>query len=748
MDPKSVDIMGRAFSEHSDRSIIAYISMIKQKNSTAALDKFMECFNHTGNDKKLIIRGFQRLYTTIPFILYNNTLEIASISTICVKLSLDDEQCILGYIYMNNSPTEIVPAFVCASPTFTSRDGEYRSRFITWDNFMNIMTEYADDISPLEDMICNRMESGRLTFQADMYCLDDTKKVEEFINNSRIIIKLFMLAWIPDFYRFHHKIAPNHTNPVYKKIIYKPEDLSVWNSIHENVSKRDPRPDYAVTWMIYLFSINIGAQGNEWTIPIMPIVGQKIMPVTIIEAMLPDDINFSTWREIRINQLVSNLVINVVSPSFPVINSWFFIPNAHVGLFDNVAMREKYVDADVAGEIISQLHIIDEKNYEDEDEETPRSGKFAHLSQNIRQSIKYAARDIKLSDLAVCITGEDVGRTLRDFPSYLTSGYADEGEKLFLEDSYVFAKHIFEFIYAFYCMNTISGLIHGDLHLNNATIHRLIRYVNIKYAREDDLSPTDDMRVVYICKQAYVFPFTGCFSSLIDFSRAIIGNEHDLVERFGRRYSDIYFHDQVDRIIDILSHNFPEFMELNLSAVTQFATMHPTILFKVITALDTYTLMNNICAMIEIDPNMKQLKFPNEMLAWLKEIYIHSEKLLINNLTSCINGQYTSVADFEWPNLVIIEKHFAKYVSTDEIIKDPSVTFIDMYNSNSNMEYDISDMNHWGPIISADEFYRKIESEGLHPDYIKKWRDHINKDDSERGKKMVGNIVAEDWMFM
>lgn len=741
MSSEQEEIENIYLKQYTD-AINAYVKLLDCKKNNKPHSKFLKIFNDQtfGFEMKM---GFARMHLTTKVMLYNYLTEITSMSAVCIKVALDGEQCILGYVYFTNDGDEVIPSYVCACPTMTSKDGEYRSRFVRWDDFISTLEKYSEDLVPLEQMICSKMESGELTFQADMYCLDDVNKVKEFTNNNRIVIKLFMFTWIPDFHNYYNKFIPNHLNPVYKKIICREDDIPIYELIHANVSKRDPRPNYAMKLMVFTFSALDGIKSG-WTNPILPTIGQKIIPVTGIEALLPEDINFSTWREIWINQRASNLVINAISPSFPVMNSWFFIPSTHVGLFDNPAMREKYEDAEVATEIISQLHITDEKNYIDD---APRSSKFAHLSQNIRESIKYAAKDIKLSNLAVCMLGQDVGKTLRDFPAYVASGLADDGEKLFLTSEDVFAKHIFEFIYAFYCMNTVSGLIHGDLHLNNATIYLHVRHVNVVYAKEDGFSPTDDMRVVYMCLKPYVFPLTGCFSSLIDFSRAIIVDEHEITSLFGKRYADIYFHNQVDRIMDLLTHHLPEFTERNRTTLLQVATLHPAILFKTLSIIDTYTLMNNISAMIEVDPNMKKIDFPMKMVDWLKDIHEHAEKLLIEGLTNCITGKYSSVSDFEWPNLVIIEKHFAKYEPTDELINDDNVTFIDMYNAESKLNYDISNSTHWGPILSSDRAMKESEEKGLDLNMINEWKRHIHRDSTMRGKQMMENIIVEEWML-
>ena len=50
----------------------------------------------------------------------------------------------------------------------------------------------------------------------------------------------------------------------------------------------------------------------------------------------------------------------------------------------------------------------------------------------------------------------------------------------FVESSHkIFNKYMFDICYNLYCMNSLSGLIHGDLHLNNVTL-RAMTYKNVR----------------------------------------------------------------------------------------------------------------------------------------------------------------------------------------------------------------------------------------------------------------------------
>ena len=217
MSSEQEEIENIYLKQYTD-AINAYVKLLDCKKNNKPHSKFLKIFNDQtfGFEMKM---GFARMHLTTKVMLYNYLTEITSMSAVCIKVALDGEQCILGYVYFTNDGDEVIPSYVCACPTMTSKDGEYRSRFVRWDDFISTLEKYSEDLVPLEQMICSKMESGELTFQADMYCLDDVNKVKEFTNNNRIVIKLFMFTWIPDFHNYYNKFIPNHLNPVYKKII-------------------------------------------------------------------------------------------------------------------------------------------------------------------------------------------------------------------------------------------------------------------------------------------------------------------------------------------------------------------------------------------------------------------------------------------------------------------------------------------------------------------------------------------------
>ena len=76
-----------------------------------------------------------------------------------------------------------------------------------------------------------------------------------------------------------------------------------------------------------------------------------------------------------------------------------------------------------------------------------------------------------MSNVALCIVSEYIGRTVADIPHLMinSSFYNKVFTNVFSNIGH-FRKYMFEIIYSLYCMNSKCGVIHGDLHLNNATM--------------------------------------------------------------------------------------------------------------------------------------------------------------------------------------------------------------------------------------------------------------------------------------
>ncbi len=362
------------------------------------------------------------------------------------------------------------------------------------------------------------------------------------------------------------------------------------------------------------------------------------------------------------------------------------------------------------------------------------------------------------------MTSEYVGRTLRDMPAIIQqarkiSSKLKSDTHMVFTDNGLFTKHMFEYIYAFYCMNTKLGIVHGDLHMNNTTINRLY---NTKHV--DGSSFIANPHAVYIVNEtAYCFPHLGMFSTIIDFSRAIIGDYKRVVDEFSIRYADMYFSDQNERVLQILFQYFPTLFEQHKDAITKLAQTNFPLMFKIMTAIDTYTIMTNIAAMFTIDTAFSKGKIdiaPGAE-ALLRKLIDHAELLVTTNILAALEGTISVPEDIEWPNLIILSEHFKSYILDDAKMKKypaegPEFNIIEIFNSNNEIQYEIEDYDTWGPLLSLDkaiELYKKYK---LPAEKFNEWLAFKNYDEdailqdltAKYAQKEQDVLEFESWMLI
>lgn len=677
--------------------------------------------------------------------------------TTCFKVTFESTSCIYAYLHSQftaGKKPSVEHKFVTTGPTYRSQDGEYRARMIPWAQFNQLFERYGTEFGLVENSVVGKIEAGTLEFQTDFYYpagfTYDERKFEDSVNNLRLPIRLYILCWITDYYQIHNKVIENHVNPAYQYIFYQADDLPVFEEILGKVGRQGY---WEMVSRISRFYQNVN--DPEYNISEVQ-CGQKIFPLSVIEAIRRDDIHFNVWREVYITNMASNLVLNLISPSFPFINNWFYVQNAHAGLFDNIAMHDKYVHSSIAENVSSQLKNTDKLNYVNGDRARGFiSNKFARLSRSIQKSIVYADSDLRLTELGVCMTSEYVGRTLRDIPALIVNQEHYPGLDLAFTDYGIFTKHMFEFVYGFYCMNSKIGMMHGDLHMNNATIMRLY-YMTDK----NDTPYVRDPHVAYIIDNtAYAFPHYGLFSTIIDFSRAILGDYSRIEHEFSERFAELYFKEQRIRVMHMIYHYFPKLMDKYKDKIEALLISSYPLMFKILTAVDTYVIMSNIGHMFALDDAFTRGKIkiaPGaiKMLAKLTELAEHS---VVSNIQAAIEGRVSLPDDIEWPNLVILRKVFGDWELKPDKIKAAKMTIVDIFNSNNEVVSDIDDYDSWGPLLSLEKEIelRKKYNQEIH-EGIKQWIKYKTTDESavvdsltskyEQQEREV--LQLESWMFL
>ena len=662
--------------KHLEKSIISSL-----KDLDILYFSHLTRFNHTLKSLKLLMSPDRK-----------NTI------VSCHKLRYKKSTAVYGFIYYEYVKNVLVPKYVCTGPTFRSQDGEFRMRLIPFIQFDSFFQDNKDVEVVLRNILANRAYHEKNVYTY-VYAPDDLRErarndINSLNEEMELFDRLFMVSWFIDFYKIHNRLSENHSLPDYQYIIYQTDEIKYYDEIMGIIG----REKYAALIM------NFTLVHPTWPVTSSAAqirCGQKIIPLTKGEVMMPGNIKHNIWREIYVDILCSNLTLNFISPSFPFLIDWFYINESDIHLFDNKAMQDKFTHSIISSKISDIMREADLHTYiNDVKNNGYINNKFSYLSKQIRDGIIYSESNIGLSRTSICLVFEILGRTIKDAPP-MAGNKESMYHVEFFTDRKLFSKHAFEFIYAIFCMTSKLKIIHGDLHTNNVTIFSHREIVD-SIMRPSVNSPT----VLYIIdKKIYGFPHYGYYSALIDFSRAIITDDAKINADFGRLFAETYFSDQKIKLLRILYNYAPKIVKKNYTKLELLMETNPDLAFKVISVLDIYVLFTNIKTMVEIDdvftqgviivePGIKKL---------LENIVSQSRNLLLEGLQSLINGSLKSVDDIDWPAKVLINEIFKEYLFSSTKIVDATINVIDVFNYNNELKYDISDYHHWGPIMNVDD---------------------------------------------
>jgi hypothetical protein len=518
---------------------------------------------------------------------------------------------------------------------------------------------------------------------------------------------VFVVCYVIDSYKLLNGQIENHINTEYITAISNKDDLQMYKQIFELASINNLKPLEMINKFRH-FDIN---QKMDQLRNKTPLCGQKMVPLTIGEAAEPEDINHSIWREIFIGTQCFNLVLNHISPSFPFVSQWFFIPNSTQDLYDNEAMLEKYRLSNIGKDINSKLIAADALTFEKQDIELDNlNADFGVLSDSIKESIHNASSNVELSDTSLCIMSENAGLTFVDAVTRATNKTEEASLVFMFEDKDVFAHQMFQYIYGALCMHSCLGVIHSDLHLNNVSIFPFYSF------RNDISEPNMNLKSIYsLLSTAYIFPYRGLYSTIFDFSRAVLVNEKLLKTHFGNTTAWMYIDRERPKLIKLIERVFPEFYTANKKDIQSLAYSRFELMFKVSSALDIYYLMSNILSHLQgNDEFMKSITFPKESKKLLETIIKQAKDIFFTKMRELFKNNIQAEDSIEWPALTIITSNFAEFEFTYEkldalkLIENASIA--NVYKYSLTMDLDINNYDKWGDIMSLEPmivYYKK-----------------------------------------
>jgi len=281
------------------------------------------------------------------------------------------------------------------------------------------------------------------------------------------------------------------------------------------------------------------------------------------------------------------------------------------------------------------------------------SQKFKKLYEMIDDPINYGKASLIMSEVAFGTISEFVGRTWYDFlllnsdapgKSGASKYYSDEtGNALSVREksSNFWFKYIFEYVYALLSINIHMGLIHGDFHLNNGTIHPIYYndYFNLKEKVKKDgytaymayVLPSGDNKV------SYIFESLQYHSCLIDFSRSIIRpsfiekykdeqyyNNKKYKINFLKKKDRVKFHNtQVTRILYMYNTMFPDMYTKNKNNIDLFINAYIEKLFPLLTAFDMYKFAKETMIFFKVKLKNRLASKQYQLIKKIKKITEH-----------------------------------------------------------------------------------------------------------------------------
>lgn len=380
---------------------------------------------------------------------------------------------------------QVSPHFICISPSFLSQDGEYRPRIYNKFRYKQLVEE-PKIYDHLKEFIVEKIEKHKIQLSNEFYypLIDIRKKWDKVVESDYVDngypVNLFIMYWLGEVEKIINNMEENHINFKFKHVFFPQisEDIKFYKQLKKIISSENLS---YYTNIIHSYTINIKTayiRDNKYIAykgihdppKIKFLLGQKLRPLSIVEAQNPENINYDPWREIYLCRKVNDILLNRISNGVPFGLYWFYIKNTHVGLFDNPVQEEKIKNSERGYLIVNKMREIQRLTFEPITDEFINDN-FKHLYQEIDPDVEFVKSKLMISNVSLGTFSQNVGYTFYDVPMLTKSNEFIKKAGHVLKDLKIFKKYIFEIVFTLLGLNRFSGIVHSDLHLNNATIY-------------------------------------------------------------------------------------------------------------------------------------------------------------------------------------------------------------------------------------------------------------------------------------
>lgn len=592
--------------------------------------------------------------------------------------SMKNNKVIYAVVYYRDNK----PKFISLSPSYESSKGEFRDSFIEYESLVNVYKKYGKIMEPIEELLLKAFKDEDIDINYNFY--PHSKEVE--IDISMFGIRLMTASAYLLIYRKRYGQIQQHIHKVYMNII-----SSIIETDNITLGSKE----------IYNELFNSGFNRPY---------GQKINPLSVGEAIHINDISYPTWRELFISYATSDMVLNSICPSFPVSANWTYIEGVNQHTFDNIIIKDKYIQNNDVKDTLSNLKEI-YNNTED-------MYYMEESRERIYDSIQYITSYKLLSNIAISRIDEFAGLTLTSIvPTIRKAEVVPPHYHQIVTDIRYFDKFMFDLMYATHVLHKRIGVIHFDLHLNNMTIMK----VDDSFYKLEDGKYKYNMDKKYGTafildqqQETYIFPFDGYYGTIIDFSDSLVNKEFD------NYTSKFITHINFDDIID----NEKEVIFTKLSKSLTYVKRHKDKfkgaivsryedMFKAITAIDYVSITRNLKILFEKEMgkpkslgDVREFTVSDKIMSRLEFMEETSMKYLLESIQNVVDDEGK---DVNYVGDVLLKKFFKSYLYDQQQDKKPEL--YEVYKYDSDWKYNVASYETFPIWAKKDKVEQKLGKE-------------------------------------
>jgi hypothetical protein len=555
-----------------------------------------------------------------------------------------------AYLYIqsdkNVHKSVVTYKYMCIGPNMISADGEYRNGVTPIQNINEIRLEYIELWEEIEEYLVDRKD---IKYTQNYYLAHGIDKVQSLyikkdVEVHRFAILLLVMAWSTQYVLLYMSLQNTHIDPSYNNNMFTTTDAEFFQHLVDVYSLQTLKQFYN--------RLHATRMWNELDAKDIPkslfTIGQKIVPLSEAELDNVNDVKYTTWRELQISHSINDLIINSITPCIALTLDWIYVNGVDKYIFNNPILYDKI-------EISDMIH--------------KKPGIMRRARTVLSDTNASMGDEIVISNRGIVIFTEYVGRTINSIPGSLKSTeYKKDIQPLFSNIN-AMSKYLFEIVYTLLCLNTKCQVVHGDLHLNNTTVH----YMEKPYIYSSDIVHTNPYHFYTLDNAMYAFEDKYTIGTIIDFSRSFVNKDS----------SNLALREiQMIRIINYYKLLFPTFYQNNQKRLFSRMETHFDIVYKVFSAVDMYIHTDRLLKLIVKYP---ELESPPDVVALVQKIHDITKYYM----TSVMETILTEDA-CEYPNYEILNTCFKPYIVDEEFMShDVQITSMSWYKN--DVTYSLSD---------------------------------------------------------